>query len=224
MSSGLRTTIQSLVGLAVFAALMFVPAGTLNYWQAWVFLAVITITTLGPYLHLSRIDPAAVERRRNAGPQAETRPVQKFAVAGIIVAFAALLPVAALDHRFGWSSVPALVAVFGNVLVAVGMGMAMLVIYQNRYASANITVESGQPLVTTGLYSFVRHPMYFSSVIMALGMPLALGSYWGLLFVIPTLILLAIRITDEERMLVDELAGYAAYRQQVRYRFLPYVW
>lgn len=159
MSSGLRTTIQSILGLVFFAALLFVPAGTLDYWQAWVFLAVITITTLGPYLHLSRIDPAAVERRRNAGPSAETRPVQKVVVVGIIVAFAALLPVAALDHRLGWSSVPALVAVFGNVLVGVGMAMAMLVVYQNRYASANITVEADQPLVTTGLYGFVRHPM-----------------------------------------------------------------
>ena len=93
MSSGSRTTVQSLIGLAIFAALLFVPAGTLNYWQAWVFLAVITITTVGPYLHLSRIDPAAVERRRNAGPKAETRPVQKVAVVGIIVVFAALLPV-----------------------------------------------------------------------------------------------------------------------------------
>lgn len=224
MSSGLRTTIQSVLGLVFFAALLFVPAGTLNYWQAWVFLAVITITTLGPYLHLSRIDPAAVERRRNAGPRAETRPVQKVVVVGIIVAFAALLPVAALDHRLGWSNVPAPVAVFGNVLVAVGMGMAMLVIYQNRYASANITVEADQPLVTTGLYGFVRHPMYFSSVIMVIGMPLALGSYWGLLIVVPTLVLLAVRINDEERMLVDELAGYEHYRQQVRYRFMPYVW
>lgn len=224
MSSALRTTVQSILGMAMFAALLFVPAGTVNYWQAWVFLAVITITTLGPYLHLSRIDPAAVERRRNAGPNAETRPVQKVVVVGIIVAFAALLPVAALDHRFGWSSVPTVVAVLGNVMVGVGMGMAMLVIYQNRYASANITVEADQPLVTSGLYGFVRHPMYFSSVIMAIGMPVALGSYWGLLFVIPTLILLAVRINDEERMLVDELAGYEQYRQQVRYRFLPYIW
>lgn len=224
MTAALRTVIQSVIGLAAFAALLFVPAGTVNYWQGWVFLAVVTATSMGPYLHLSHIDPAAVARRRRAGPIAETRMVQKFAVAGIILAIGALLPISAFDHRFGWSSVPAAVSVIGNVLVAIGMGLAMLVIYQNRYASANITIETDQPLVTTGLYGLVRHPMYSASVIMTIGIPLALGSYWGLLGVFPTIALLAIRITDEEQMLVDELAGYRQYREQVRYRLLPFIW
>ena len=200
------------------------PAGTLNYWQAWVFLAVFAVASLGPYIHLSRIDPAAVERRKHAGPTAEARPVQKVVVAGILVAFAALVVLSVFDYRFGWSSVPVIVSVLGDVLVAVGMGLAMLVIYQNRYAAATITVEQDQPLVTTGLYGFVRHPMYFGSVIMAIGTPLALGSYWALLVVIPVVVFLAVRIRDEERMLVEELTGYSQYREQVRYRLLPYIW
>jgi protein-S-isoprenylcysteine O-methyltransferase Ste14 len=100
----------------------------------------------------------------------------------------------------------------------------MLVIIQNSYAAANITVEGGQKLATTGLYGLVRHPMYSGNVIMMVGIPLALGSYWGLVVVIPGLVVLATRIRDEEQLLRRELAGYGEYAQQVHYRLMPYVW
>ena len=212
----LRSLWFALVSLAGLMLVLFnTPTTGAASWSGNLFI-LMAMLSWATYLLTSRRMRTAMKVQANANRVA--MPIANSAGSYSV------LPVAALDHRFGWSSVPALVAVFGNVLVAVGMGMAMLVIYQNRYASANITVESGQPLVTTGLDSFGRPPMYFSSVIMALGMPLALGSYWGLLLIIPTLILLAIRIADEERMLVDELAGYAQYRQRVRYRFLPYIW
>jgi protein-S-isoprenylcysteine O-methyltransferase Ste14 len=112
----------------------------------------------------------------------------------------------------------------GDVLVAIGLGVSMLVVIQNGYAASTITVEAGQKLVSTGLYAVVRHPMYTGTVIMMLGIPLALGSYWGLVFVIPGLIGLAVRIGDEEQLLKQELDGYSAYAQRVRYRLVPYVW
>jgi protein-S-isoprenylcysteine O-methyltransferase Ste14 len=129
-----------------------------------------------------------------------------------------------LDHRFGWSPVPTTVTVVGDILVAVGLGVAMLVVAQNGYAAANITVESGQTLVSTGLYGLVRHPMYSGSVIMMVGVPLALDSYWGLVFVIPALVALALRIRDEEELLQQQLSGYSEYEQQVHYRLVPFVW
>jgi len=160
----------------------------------------------------------------HAGPTAETRAVQKVVVAGIVLSFTGMLVVAGLDRRFGWSTVPAAISVLGDVLVAVGLGVAMLVIFQNRYAAANIIVEKDQPLVTTGLYGVVRHPMYSGSVVMMIGMPLALGSYWALLVAVAALVLLVIRIVDEEKMLSQELTGYRDYMQKVHYRLVPLAW
>jgi protein-S-isoprenylcysteine O-methyltransferase Ste14 len=173
---------------------------------------------------MARIDPAALQRRMQAGVKAETRPVQKVVIAGTFIAFAAILVVPALDHRFGWSHVPAWLSVLGIVMVAAGLGLTMLVVFQNRYASANITVAEGQPLVSTGLYGIVRHPMYFGNVILMIGISLGLGSYWALLLVLVGVLLMAVRILDEEKMLTEQLAGYRQYTQKVRYRLVPAVW
>jgi protein-S-isoprenylcysteine O-methyltransferase Ste14 len=129
-----------------------------------------------------------------------------------------------LDHRFSWSQVPPVVSVVGDALVAIGLGVAMLAVIQNSYAAANITVEGNQHVVSTGLYRLVRHPMYVGNLIMMAGIPLALGSYWGLAVVIPGLLVLVIRVLDEEKLLAQELAGYREYTQKVRYRLVPYVW
>jgi protein-S-isoprenylcysteine O-methyltransferase Ste14 len=224
MSNSLRVTLSSFASLVCFLLLLFLPAGTLNYWQGWAFLGVFALVSLVPTLYLGRVDPATVERRMHAGPTAETRVVQKAVVAGIVMSFIGILVVGGLDRRFGWSSVPAGVSVLGLVMVAVGLGAAMLVVFQNRYAAANIVVEKDQPLVTTGLYGIVRHPMYSGSVVMMIGMPLALGSYWALLIAVATLVLLVIRIVDEEKMLAQELTGYRDYMQKVHYRLVPLTW
>lgn len=224
MSSAVRSGISSILGLAVFVLLLFLPAGTWDYWQAWMFLGIFVIVSLIPSLYLNRIDPAAIERRRRAGPKAETRPVQKVVMTAITISFAAVLVVAGLDRRFGWSTMPAAVSVVGAVMVAVGLATTMLVVFQNRYAAATITIEDGQPLVSTGLYGVVRHPMYAASVVMMVGMPLALGSYWALLVVLIGVALLVVRILDEEKLLTEQLAGYPEYTRTVRYRLVPLVW
>lgn len=137
---------------------------------------------------------------------------------------AALFVVSALDHRFGWSSVPIWLVVAGNVMVGVGLAVAELVVIQNNYAAANITVEQGQPLASTGLYGVVRHPMYAGALLMMIGTPLALDSYWGLVVLAPSLAVLAARILDEEALLTEELGGYREYLTRVRYRLVPGVW
>lgn len=216
--------ISASAGLTALGLLLFVPAGTLHYWQAWVFLALFALSTWIPSLYLARANPAALERRLRAGPLAETRTLQRVVITVIFICFPAMFAVSAFDHRLGWSAVPTPVCLLGDALVATGLIIAMVVVIQNGYAAANVTVEAGQTLVSTGLYGLVRHPMYTGSVILMVGVPLALGSYWGLIFLLPGLIVLVVRIRDEEQLLRQQLDGYPEYTRTVRYRLLPYLW
>ena len=224
MKTALQVTATSVLSFGLFALALFWPAGTFDYWQAWVFLGVYVALSVIYTVYMGLTNPAVLRRRMNAGPQYESRPVQKIVIAGVVLAFAALLVVSALDHRFGWSSVPIPVVVIGNVLVAVGLGLTMLVVVQNNYAAANITVETDQAVVSTGLYGLVRHPMYFGALIMLIGVPLALGSFWGLLVDVLYVVLLAVRIFDEEKALTEELTGYREYTEKVHSRLVPGVW
>lgn len=224
MNTAARLISSSALGLIAFGAMLFIPAGTFHYWQAWVFLAVFAVASLGPTSYLARTNPAALQRRLRVGPGAETRTIQKFVIAGIFVGFGGTLVVSALDQRFGWSSVPTVVALTGDVLVAVGLGIAMLTVVQNNYAASTVTVEADQSVVTNGLYGVVRHPMYVGNLVLMVAIPLALGSLWGLLFMVPNTLLLVIRILDEERALTAQLPGYREYTQLVRYRLVPHLW
>lgn len=219
-----RAAATSVIGLGVFLLMVFLPAGTFDYWRGWAFIAVFAAATLIPSVYLAAINPAALQRRMQAGPAAETRPLQKIIITFAFVSMAAMIVVSVLDHRFGWSSVPAAVSAIGDVLVGAGLLIAMITTIQNGYAAANINVESEQKVVSTGLYSLVRHPMYFGNVVLMIGVPLALGSYWGLLFIIPGMAVLAARILDEEKALKIELPGYSVYVEKVHYRLVPYVW
>ncbi len=219
-----KMLVFGLVESVVFGLMLFLPAGTFNYWQAWLLLVVTALSTWIPGIYLLRTNPVAVQRRMRGGPTAETRMVQKVVIAGWYLSLAAMVVVSALDHRFGWSPVPTAICLVGDVLVAVGLGVAMLVVIQNSYAAATVQVEAGQKLVSTGLYGLVRHPMYTGNVITMVGIPLALGSYWGLVFVVPGLIVLALRIRDEEKLLQEGMDGYREYTRKVRYRLVPCMW
>ncbi|WP_066899929.1 methyltransferase family protein [Mycolicibacterium houstonense] len=224
MNTNIRVAVQSVFGLLLLGALLFVPAGTFDYWQAWVFLTVYSVMAILSTVYLLRRDKAVVERRMRVGQKSESRPVQK-AIIGVIAVMSIALPVfCGLDHRFGWSPVPTVVSWIGNVMFAIGLVVTIFTIVQNSYASANITVESEQKLVSTGLYGLVRHPMYMGALLMVAGMPLALGSWWGLAVLIPVLIIYTFRIQDEEKLLRQQLAGYGEYTQKVHYRLVPLVW
>lgn len=224
MKTAVQAVITSVVGAVAFGALVFLPAGTFDYWRGWAFIAVFAAATLIPSAYLAVTNPDALRRRMQAGPGAETRPVQKIIIAFAFLSMAAMIVISVLDFRFGWSTVSAAVSVVGVILVGIGLTIAMLVTIQNGYAAANVKVEAGQQLSSTGWYGFVRHPMYFGNVILMIGAPLALGSYWGLLIVVVGLIILAVRINDEEALLTQQLAGYRDYMQKVHYRLVPYVW
>ena len=220
----LQAIASAAVGILCLGLALFVPAGTVDYWQGWAFIAVFTACSVVSGAYLAVRQPEALARRVKAGPTAETRPAQRIIISLMLVAVVATLVVGALDWRFGWSTVPVWLVVLGDFIVAAGLLGAQLVVVQNNWAGASITVEQDQPLVSTGLYAIVRHPMYAATLVMMAGTPLALGSLWGLAVVALTVPLLAARILDEEKALRAGLAGYLDYTQQVRFRLIPHVW
>lgn len=224
MNLAVRTAKTAMLGLLVLGAVVFIPAGTLAYWQGWAFIVVFTVSTnvIGIYLALN--DPALLERRMKIGPGAETRPMQKALIALAFMGVIGLVIVSVLDHRFGWSHVPAWISVLGNVLVALGLMVNLLVFRENSYGASTIEKMEGQKVISTGPYALVRHPMYVGVLIMVLGVPLALGSYWGLLFMLLNVPILVLRILDEEKMLASTLDGYTNYMRAVRYRLMPGLW
>lgn len=224
MKSVVKVAVAGLVQFLAIAVLLFVPAWTFGYWQAWMLLAVFAVAAWLPSIYVQLTNPAALQRRMRGGPAAEGRNVQKVAMAVLYGSLAAMCVVGALDHRFGWSKVPVALCVAGAVVVAVGLAVVVLVAVQNSYASTTVRVEQGQQVVSTGLYAVVRHPMYTGNVLMLAGIPLALGSFAALAFLVPGVLVLASRIRDEETLLRDELAGYRQYTQKVRYRLVPCMW
>jgi protein-S-isoprenylcysteine O-methyltransferase Ste14 len=204
--------------------LLFVPAWTVNYRQAWVYLSIFTAASTLTTLYLIRTDPALLERRMSGGPTAEKRPAQRVIMTFASLGFAVLLIVPGLDHRLGWSAVPPGVVVAGDLLVAIGFGLIALVYRENTFTSATIEVAENQQVVSTGPYAIVRHPMYAGGSLYLLGTPLALGSYWGLVPLAATMPFLIWRLIDEEHFLAKNLPGYLEYRSRVRYRLVPFVW
>lgn len=190
----------SLVLLAVvLGLLLFVPAGTLAYWQAWAFLIVFSLCAAAITFYLMRYDPALLERRMSGGPTAEKEPSQQIIMSIVSVAYIAMFVVSGLDQRFGWSDVPLAVVIAGNVLVIVGFYIEFLVFRENSYTSTTIEVAKEQTVITTGPYAVVRHPMYFGALLTIIGTPLALGSWWGLLTLVPFAFGVIWRLLDEER-------------------------
>jgi protein-S-isoprenylcysteine O-methyltransferase Ste14 len=211
-----------LVFLAIgMGLLLFLPAGTSQYWQAWAFLAVFFGPSLLITLYLMKKDPALLKRRLSGGPTAEKERTQKIIMFFTTIGFIALLVVPALDYRFKWSSVPLYMVIAGDILTALGFYIVFLVYKENTFTSATIEVACDQKVISTGPYAIVRHPMYAGSLLYLLGMPFALGSYWGLLVLAATMPFLIWRLFDEERFLSRNLPGYTEYCAKVRWRLMP---
>jgi protein-S-isoprenylcysteine O-methyltransferase Ste14 len=218
-----RAVRASVIGALLMGALLFLSAGTLEYWQAWVFIAVFTGASSAVTVYLAVNDPALLERRLKGGPTAETETTQKLAVSLALVAFASLLMVPALDHRFGWSTVPSYVSLVGNALIVVSFVFIFFVLRENPYGASTIRVERDQRVISTGPYALVRHPMYAGALVLVIGIPLALGSWWGLLAIIVMIPALVWRLTAEEQFLSKHLPGYADYAKRIHYRLVPLV-
>lgn len=219
---------KALVSLAVLimtmAALIFIPAGTLNYWQAWLFLAVYFASSLAITLYLMAKDPQLLQRRTRGGPTAEKQTAQKIIMSLTSLGFIALLVVPALDHRFGWSHVSPAIELIGDTLVALGFIGVLRVFKENTYTSSTIELASDQHVISTGPYALVRHPMYASALGMLIGIPISLGSYLSLVIIIAITGALAWRLLDEEKFLAANLNGYVEYQKKVPHRLIPGVW
>jgi len=210
--------------VAALAALLFIPAGTFDYWQGWTFLAVYAATSLAITVHLMKNDPKLLERRMRGGPMAEKEPAQKIIMLFASVGFIALIVVPALDHRFGWSHMPAKVALAGDGLVVLGWLVIFFVFKENTFTAATIELAPDHKVISSGPYALVRHPMYAGGLVMLLGIPIALGSWWGVLVVVALTPALIWRLFEEEKFLAKNLPGYGQYQNKVRHRLIPLVW
>jgi protein-S-isoprenylcysteine O-methyltransferase Ste14 len=221
MNTNVKAWFGLIVLALVMAALLFVSAGTLRYWQAWVYLAVFFGASVFHTLYLMKHDPALLQRRLKGGPTAEKERAQQVIMLCTSIGFIALLVVPGLDHRFDWSLVPLSVVIAGNALIAVGYYIIFLVFRENTFTSATIEIAPDQKVISTGPYAWVRHPMYAGGLLYLFGMPLALGSYWGLLALAATTPFLLWRLFDEERFLAKNLSGYSEYMQRIQWRLVP---
>lgn len=219
-----RTVLGFTQLITVMGILLFAPAWTFGYWQAWVYLSVFAASSALITVYLWEKDPKLLERRLNAGPRAEKDKVQKLIQLFASFAFIGAMILPSLDHRFLWSAVPLPVMIAGDVLVALGFLFVFLVFKENTFTAATIEVVSDQRVISTGPYAIVRHPMYSGALVMLLGTPLGLGSWWGLLMFVLMGFTIAWRALDEERFLLTNLRGYEEYCQMVRHRLVPFVW
>lgn len=219
-----RTLESSAKFIVALGVIIVLPSLSLTYWQGWLYWALFAAFTIGGSLYFLKYDPALVERRLAVGPTAETEKSQKIIMSAASVCVVLLFALPGLDHLFGWSHVPAWLVIAADIAVMLSYGLVCYVLSVNSYAAATITTGADQPVISTGPYAYVRHPMYSGALLMFGLTPLALGSYWSLLLVIPLAAVFAWRLLDEERVLKRDLPGYAAYCDKVRYRLVPGVW
>lgn len=221
--AGLKARIFArILALPIFICLLlFLPAGTFDFWQVYVYAGVILLLVIGVTSYFLKHDPELVERRLRTREKQDT---QKAVMLGMTVIVILMYVIPGLDRRFAWSVVPTVVVLLADFLVAAGYLFIAFVMKINSYASRIVEVEEGQQVIKTGPYAVVRHPMYTGAVFMYLASPVALGSWWGLVPAVIMPIVLIPRILNEEKVLRDELAGYSEYCTEVRWRLLPYVW
>lgn len=209
------------LGVLGLCLIFFVPAGTLAYWQAWVFMAILLLPMFVVFRYLLKHNPQLLERRMQfREKEVAQQQIIKLSYVYFFVTF--LLP--GFDRRWGWSNVPPLVVVLADLVVILGYGLFFMVLAENQYAARTIQVETEQKVISSGPYAYVRHPMYLGVMLIYLAAPLALGSYWALLPALLIIPLLVARINNEEEVLLRELKGYREYQQTTRHRLLPNVW
>ena len=208
-------------GLAVMALLLFLPAGSWGYWQAWLFLGLLFVPMTCVATWLLVREPELLAKRLSSKEQEKA---QRQVVALSALMFVAGFLLAGFDQRFGWSEMPAWVVAIAAVLMLCGYGLYAEVMRENAYLSRTVEVQENQKVISTGLYGIVRHPMYAATLVLYLAMPIVLGSWVALIPFLAYPFIIARRIRNEEQVLEEGLAGYREYEQQVRYRLIPFIW
>ncbi len=216
-----RTYLLFILSFVITALMLFVPAGTLKYWQGWLFICVLFLPSVFITFYFLKYDPKLLERRLRFK---EKQPQQKIILKIANFFFFAGFLIPGFDHRLGWSNVPAWLVILSDIIIFLGYVLVFFAFKENSYASRIIEVEKGQKVISTGPYSVVRHPMYAGAIPLLLCTPLALGSYYGLILFVPVVIVIVLRIFNEEKVLSKDLQGYTEYMQKVRFRLIPYIW
>ena len=209
------------LGLIIVAALLFIPAGTINYPNAWLFLSLLFIPMFIVGIIFMFKDPDLLKRRLNADEK-ESEQKLVLLVSGLM--FISSFIIAGLNFRFNWSNLPQVIVIIASILFLLAYAMYGEVLRENKYLARTVKVEENQEVVDTGLYGIVRHPMYTSTILLFLTIPLILGSIYSFIICLIYPIILSFRIRNEEEVLEKELNGYGQYKQKVKYRILPFVW
>jgi protein-S-isoprenylcysteine O-methyltransferase Ste14 len=216
-----RLAIRFVLGTLFFGMVLFLPAGTLHFWQAWAYLAIWLIPSLGAFVYFYKHDPQMLERRSQMSEQVRE---QKWIVAVLYVLYLTGMVLPGLDHRFGWSHVPLWLIIASQVIIVAGYAFTLWVLKVNTFAGRTIRVESEQKVISTGPYRLVRHPMYLGMSFMMLSTPLALGSFYALPLFALVIVCIILRLLNEEKTLREQLAGYSDYCLHTRFRLVPHVW
>lgn len=218
----IKHTIYSfLVAVTMTALLLFLPAGTVYYWQAWVFIALFSIPMMLIVLYLFKRSPELLKRRLNTK---EKKPLQNILAKLFYTSVGLFFIISGLDKRYGWSSVSFTIIIICDIIFLAGYLFLFIVFKENKYLAHTIVVEKDQQVITTGPYAIVRHPMYLAELIMFIFAPLGLGSYWAVTVNLLLVTILAIRIVTEEQILLQELKGYSEYTEKTKYRLIPGIW
>ena len=205
----------------VLGLLILVPAGTLNYWQVYLYFTILIIPMIFVLVYFLKNDPRFLERRTRAKEKEKEQLIIQIAFSFIFLS-GFIIP--GFDKRFGWSNVPVLIVIIADIVILLGYILIFFVFKQNSYASRIVEVEKDQKIISTGLYGFVRHPMYIGVIIMFVPTPIALGSYWGMIPMATIPMALIFRIINEEKVLCKNLPGYKDYCQNTKHRLIPYIW
>lgn len=213
--------VRFFLALSGLGLVFFLPAGTLRFWEAWAYLAILFVPMVMVLVHFLKRDPEVLERRMRTREKEGTQRI--FVLAGTLLFLAGLLLVG-FDRRWGWSAVPTALVVAADIIVLAGYGIFVLVLRANRYLSRTVEVDAGQKIVTNGPYAVVRHPMYAGILLLYLSTPIALGSVWALIPFVILAALFPVRILNEEKVLLREMPEYEGYMAKTRFRLIPGIW
>lgn len=212
---------KSLSGFLVLALLLFIPAGTLNYWNAWLLMGILFIPMLIAGIVLMLKNPELLRKRLNVK---EKETEQKSVIMLSVLMFVCGFVVAGMDYRFNWLVLPKWIVILATVIFLLAYLLFAEVLRENTYLSRTVEVQQGQKVIDTGLYGIVRHPMYLATLLLFLSMPLVLGSFFSFIIFLIYPVIMIKRIKNEEQILEDGLAGYIEYKKRIKYRVIPFIW
>ena len=213
--------IKYISGLILVGLLLFIPAGTFTYWQAWLLISILFIPMFILGLILIIFNPNLLKKRLNAK---EEQKEQKIVIILSILMFLASFIIAGFNFRFKWIILPSLISYIAAIVFLIAYGLYAEVLRENAYLSRIVEIQENQKIIDTGLYGIIRHPMYMSTLFLFLSMPLVLGSILSFIIMLMYIPIIAIRIQNEEIVLEKGLEGYAEYRNKVRYKLIPFIW